>query len=109
MSTWHTVLAVLGLGAVTMLARSFFFISRREWPIPHALREGLRHAPLAAMAAIVAPQLLMTDGVLISDWRDARLFGAAAGLLWFAWRRGILGTIGWGTAVYLALRLGLGW
>ena len=61
------------------------------------------------MAAVVVPEIVMTQGQLISTWQDARLFAAAAGALWFWWRRGILGTIVVGMAVLLPLRLGLGW
>ena len=39
----------------------------------------------------------------------ARLFGAAAGGLYFWWRRGMLGTIVVGTSVMLVLRFVLGW
>ena len=66
-------------------------------------------APLAALAAVVVPEVVMTQGQLISTWRDARLFAAAAGAAYFWWRRGILGTILSGMAVLLPLRLGLGW
>ena len=51
----------------------------------------------------------MSQGALIATWRDARLFAAAAGMAWFFWRRGVLGTIVCGMAVYLPLRLLLGW
>ena len=36
--------------------RGFFFLSSREVPIPDWLRQGLRYAPLAAMAAVVVPR-----------------------------------------------------
>jgi len=61
------------------------------------------------MAAVVVPEIVMTQGHLINTWQDARLFATAAGALWFWWRRGILGTIVVGMAVLLPLRLGLGW
>jgi branched-subunit amino acid transport protein len=73
------------------------------------LREGLRYAPTAALAAVVAPELVMTQGHLIDTWRDPRLFGALAGLAFYAWRRSLFGTIVCGTGVMLALRFGLGW
>jgi hypothetical protein len=37
------------------------------------------------------------------------LFAVAAGSAWFFKQRGVLGTIVVGMAVYLPLRLGLGW
>ena len=103
------VIAVVGLVVLTVTTRGFFFLTRREIPIPDWLLQGLRYAPLAALAAVVVPEIVMTQGHLISTWRDARLFAAAAGLAYFSWRRDILGTIVTGMAVLLPLRLGLGW
>jgi branched-subunit amino acid transport protein len=102
-------IAVIGLTVLTVVTRGFFFLSRREIPIPDWLRQGLRYAPLAAMAAVVVPEVVMQQGHLIATWKDARLFAAAAGAAWFWWRRGILGTIVVGMAVLLPLRLVLGW
>jgi branched-subunit amino acid transport protein len=108
-SAWEVVLAIAGLGVITVVTRGFFFLPRDELPIPGWLLEGLRYAPLAALAAIVVPEIVMTDGRLVANWRDARWFAAAAATAYFFWRRDILGTILTGTAVMLALRIGLGW
>jgi len=40
---------------------------------------------------------------------DARLYAAVVGAAYFYWRRGVLGTMLAGMAVYLPLHLGLGW
>ena len=109
MSAWLTVLTIVGLAAITVLTRGFFLLPERELPIPPWLREALRHAPLAALVAVVAPEIVLTQGRLIHTWQDARLYAAAAGALWYWRRRSILGTILCGTAVLLVLRLGLGW
>jgi branched-subunit amino acid transport protein len=109
MGGWEGVLAVLGLTGLTIATRGAFFLSRREVPIPEWLRQGLRYAPLAALAAVVLPEVLMTGGQFIGHWRDARVFAAIAGAAYFWWRRDILGTIVTGMAVLLPLRLGLGW
>lgn len=110
MSTWETVAALLGLAGFTVLTRGFFFITEREWPIPPWLREGLRHAPLAALAAIIAPAVLLDgQGLWLGTWQDARLPAVAAAVAWFVWRRDLLGTILSGTVVMLAFRIGLGW
>lgn len=109
MSGWEAALAILGLGLITVLTRGFFLLPEREVPIPLWLREALRYAPLAALVAVVAPEVVMSNGQLIQTWQDARLYAAAAGALWYWWRRGILGTIVCGTTVLLALRFGLGW
>jgi branched-subunit amino acid transport protein len=109
MDTFEALIAVVGLTVITVVTRGFFFLSRREIPLPGWLRQGLRYAPLAAMAAVVVPEVVMQGGQLIHTWQDARLFAVAAGAAWFWWRRGILGTIVVGMAVLLPLRLGLGW
>lgn len=109
MDTAETLLVIAGLTLITVVTRGFFVLPKHEWPMPAWLKEGLRYAPLGALAAVLAPDLLLTNGQFISTWRDARLFGVVAATGWFAWRRDMLGTIVAGTTVMLILRLGLGW
>ena len=104
-----TVLTIFGLAIVTVITRSFFFLSSKPWTLPDWAQRGLHYAPIAALAAVIAPEIVMTQGVLISTWQDARLFAALAGGVWFYWRGGVLGTILAGMAVYLPLHIGLNW
>ena len=106
---WHTVLTIVGLAVVSVLTRCFFFILQRDLGLPRLAQRGLQYAPIAALAAVIVPEIVMTQGQLIGTWMDARLFGAAAGVAYFYWRRGVLGTIGCGMTVYLPLRLLLHW
>jgi branched-subunit amino acid transport protein len=100
---------ILGLACITVLARSFFFISSKPWRLPHWAQRGLQYAPIAALAAVVVPEVVMSQGQLVSTWQDARLYGAAAGAAAYIWRRDVLITILAGMAVYLPLHMGLGW
>ena len=109
MSIWMTIVAIAGLTVVSIVTRGFFMLPRREVPIPAWLREALRFAPLAALVAVLVPDLAMTGDHLIATWRDARLYATAAGILVFCTTRSLLGTILTGSAVLLALRIGLGW
>jgi branched-subunit amino acid transport protein len=104
-----TLLTIVALGVVTVVTRGFFFMSSKPWTLPGWAQRGLQYAPIAALAAVVVPEVVMTQGVLIQTWQDARLFAVAAGLAWFAWQRGVLGTIVVGMVVYLPLKIGLGW
>ena len=109
MNTGEALVTIVGLACITLLTRGFFILPSREVPIPDWLRQGLRYAPVAALTAVVVPEIVLSQGRLVTTWQDARLFAAAAGAAWFFWRRGILGTIVTGTTVLLSLRLGLGW
>lgn len=109
MSTWGAMLTVVGLAGITIVTRAFFMLTNRELPMPEWLKRGMRHAPLAALAAVVVPEVLMSQGHLIATWQDARLFAVVAATAWFFWRRTLLGTILTGMAVLVPLRLGLGW
>jgi branched-subunit amino acid transport protein len=106
-------LTVLALGLVTLVTRSFFFIFDQELPFPRWADRGLRYAPIAALSAVIVPEIVMKHGVFISDWRDARIYAAAVGAAFYFWRRGqgqaVLGTIVVGMAVYLPLHIAWGW
>ena len=104
-----TVLTIFGLAIVTVITRSFFFLSSKPWTLPAWAQRGLHYAPIAALAAVIVPEIVMTQGVLISTWQDARVFAALAGGAWFCWRGGVLGTILAGMAVYLPLHIYPGW
>jgi branched-subunit amino acid transport protein len=109
MSTWEAVIAILGLACITVATRGFFLYPERDLPLPAWLRQGLRYAPLAALAAVVAPEIVMQQGHLIGTLKDARIYATLTATAYFFWRRGILGTIVTGTLVMVALRTGLGW
>lgn len=104
-----TLAVILGLAAVTVLTRSFFFILDKPWTLPGWAHKALHYAPVAALAGVVVPEVVMTQGHLTTTWQDARLFAALAGGLLFFWRRSVLLTLLGGMAVYLPLHLGLGW
>jgi branched-subunit amino acid transport protein len=99
---------IVGLSAVTVVARSFFFLSNQDWQLPHWAQRGLQYAPIAALSAVVVPEIVMSQGAFITTWQDARLFAAAAGAVIYFSKRDVLMTIIGGMAVYLPLHLGLG-
>ncbi|MBS0466985.1 MAG: AzlD domain-containing protein [Proteobacteria bacterium] len=104
-----TFIAVLGLVLITIITRAFFMIPERELPMPDWLRRGLKYAPLAALAAVMAPEVVMSQGALIQTLQDARLPAVVCSAVYYFWRRDILGTIVVGMAVYLPLHIALGW
>ena len=109
MSGIEAFITIAGLAAITIVTRSFFLLSDKELVLPAWVQRGLRYAPLAALAAVLVPEIVMTQGHFIDTWKDARLFAVAAASIYFFWRRGILGTILTGMAVLVPLKLLLGW
>lgn len=105
----RTVAVIVGLALVTVLARSFFLISSKSWSLPHWAQRGLQYAPIAALAAVVVPEVMIAQGHLVNTWQDARLFSAAAGAAAYFWRKDVLFTIVVGMAVYLPLHVVWGW
>jgi branched-subunit amino acid transport protein len=99
---------VIGLLTVaTILTRSSFFLLGHAVKLPPKVQHALRYAPAAALAAIVAPDLAMSDGMLHLSWTNPKLiagFGAAA---FFLATRHLLGTIIAGMALYTLLRITL--
>lgn len=108
-----TLGVIAGLAVITVLTRCFFFLSRQTWALPHWAQRGLQYAPIAALSAVVVPEIAMAQGQLISTWMDARIFAAIAGVAYYFARKGqgqaVLGTIVSGMLVYLPLHIGLGW
>lgn len=109
MSSFWIIVACIGLAVITLVTRAFFMIPERELPLPNWLKRGLKYAPLAALTAVIAPEIVMSDGQLIGSLADARLPALLAAVLYFFYKRSILGTIALGMAIYLPLHIGLGW
>ncbi len=109
MSEGEMTIAVLGLIVLSVVTRSAFFLSERPWRLPPWAERGLKYAPLAALAAVVAPEVLLTQGHFVPTWQDARFVAAPVAVAWAWWRKDMLTTIALGMAVYLLLKLGCAW
>jgi branched-subunit amino acid transport protein len=107
--TWEGALTIVGLALVTIVTRCCFLFPEREAALPVWLKRGLKMAPLAALTAVVVPEIVMAQGQLIATWHDARLPAVAAATAWYAWRPGVLGPLLAGLVIFLPLRLAFGW
>ncbi len=104
-----TLAVIAGLAAVTVLARCFFFILDRPWSLPGWAERALQFAPVAALAGVVAPEVVMANGQLVATLLDARIFATAAAVALYFWKKSVMLTLLGGMAVYLPLHLALGW
>ena len=101
MSSIWIVMIVVGL--LTYLTRLSFVLLLERWEPPQIVRSALRYVPVAALTAIIVPELLVVNDTLDISLGNARLIaGVIAGLV--AWRtKNALWTIAVGMAAYLIL------
>jgi len=99
-------LGIAGLMAVTFLARSGLILWPRDIQIPARLQRALRFAPMAAIAAIIVPSVLLQQGEFSAALVQPKLAAVAA--LFIAWRlsRQMAIALLVGLIVYVVSRLG---
>ncbi|MGN6388171.1 MAG: AzlD domain-containing protein [Burkholderiaceae bacterium] len=105
MSAHDVWITILSLTAATVIARASFFLLGDAVKLPPKLQHALRYAPAAAMAAIVAPDLLMSGGAPALDWSNAKLWAGVGAIAFFLGTRHLLGTIVVGMGLFTLLRL----
>ena len=103
MNNFTLALAILGLALVTVVTRSFFLVLGDRLPLPERVRHGLRYAPACALAALILPQLVLTDQHLDLGWLNPRLDAGVATVLVMLWTRNMLAAMSAGMACYWLL------
>lgn len=98
-------LVITGLTAATVLTRAGLLLLGERLPLPPRVQRALRYAPACALAAIVAPDLLLEGARLNLSFSNYRLLAALVGLLTFWGTRSMLWTLASGMAAFTALRL----
>jgi branched-subunit amino acid transport protein len=97
----------VGMGLVTLGTRSFFMFWGDRVRMPELILRSIRYAPLAAIVAIVAPEILMpASATEISqfNWALPQIWAGLAAFVVFSWLRTMLPTLIIGMLVYSALR-----
>jgi branched-subunit amino acid transport protein len=98
-------LAFVGIGLTAVVARCSFLVFGERLRLPPLAEHALKHAPAAALAAILGPALLLSDGHLDLAPGNYRLLAAIVAAL-VMWRsRSMLWTMAAGLAVFTLLRL----
>lgn len=92
----------------TVLTRSSFFMLGDAVKLPGWVKHALRYAPAAALAATIAPDILMTAGTsgkLTLTLVHPKLLAAVGASVFFMATRHMLGTIAVGMGLFTLLRL----
>jgi branched-subunit amino acid transport protein len=98
------VVAVLVVA--TAATRSSFWLIGHRITIPKRVQEILRYAPACALAAIIAPDLVLgSQGQLQLTVSNPKLLAGVAAVLFYLVRRNMLQTIVFGMLVFTVLRV----
>jgi branched-subunit amino acid transport protein len=105
MADWEIWVVIGVLALATAATRSSFWLIGQHITIPKRVQEMLRYAPACALAAIVAPDLVLVDSHALLDLSNLKLVSGIVATIFYLLRRNMLETIVFGMAFYTALRL----
>lgn len=104
MSVADFILLVVLMTLTTAVTRSFFFLLAGS-RMPPWLQHALGYVPAVALAAIIAPDLLMSGGHLALDISNVKLLAGIAATSFFLLTRHLISTLVFGMGVFTLLRL----
>lgn len=108
MSDWEIWAVIGALCVATAAARSSLWLVGHRITIPKRVQEMLRFAPACALAAIIAPDMLMgADGHVQATLLNPRLLAGIAAVVFYLVRKNMLQTILFGMVAFTGLRLAL--
>lgn len=98
-------LVIAGLTAVTVLTRSFFLLTPRRFEFSAPIKRALRYAPTVAIAAVIAPDILMHQGAVNLSWHNPELLAGLAVVAVFVWRHSLAWALLMNMAMFTVLRI----
>ena len=104
MSATDFILLVGLMTLTTAVTRSFFFLLANS-RMPPWLQHALGYVPAVALAAIIAPDLLMSGGHLALDISNVKLVAGISAAGFFLLTRHLISTLVLGMGVFTLLRL----
>ena len=104
-SEWEIWATIAVLVVATAATRSSFWLVGHHVTIPKRVQEILRYAPACALAAIIAPDLLLNNGQLQLELANYKLLAGIASIAFYVFTKNMLQTIVFGMVALTALRL----
>ncbi len=108
MDTYH-FFSILGMSLVTILTRAFFLFPKETFMLPTWLERALFFAPIAALSAVIAPEIFVVEHHFIASALNAKLIASACCIAYYFFQRkhtpSVLHIILLGLFVYLPIHL----
>jgi len=98
-------LTIVLLTLATVITRGTFYLLGHAVKLPPRVQHALRYSPAAALAAIVAPDLVLSGGALQLSVFNPKLMAGIGAAAFFLFTRHMLYTIIVGMGLYTVLRL----
>ncbi len=102
------LLLIVGMGIATYLTRAPFFLAFSRRALPSRVERWLRHVPVALLAALIVPTLLMPDGALLSAATIPYLLGTAVTALTLSCTKNVIVVVAAGVTTVALCRVVLG-
>ena len=106
MSELDLWLSFVAITLATLLPSCGLLLAGRRLVIPAPIESALRYAPACALAAIIAPDLLLPSGALQPDFGNPKLLAGIAASAIFGLTRSTIGTIVGGMLAFWLLKFG---
>jgi len=106
-ASMRIIYLIIGMAVVTFVSRSFFILLGNRIKVSEWGLEAIRYAPLAALIAILAPEIFLPLGassVMEFNLRLPNIWGGMAAMIAFYFSRKMIPTLVIGMAVYTAAR-----
>lgn len=103
----YIVWIIIGMTCVSICARSFFLVFGERFRVADWILEAIRFAPLAAMVAILAPEIFLPSGassVAQFDLRLPNIWGGIAAMIAFYFTHKMIPTLVVGMIVFTAAK-----
>ena len=106
-ASMRIIYLIIGMAVVTFVSRSFFILLGNRIKVSEWGLEAIPYAPLAALIAILAPEIFLPLGassVMEFDLRLPNIWGGMAAMIAFYFSKKMIPTLVIGMAVYTAAR-----
>lgn len=105
MNPWYITAIIIALALSTLITRGSFWFAGKHIHLPKRIQDALRFAPVCALAAIMAPDLLLNQGHIHLEWTNIKLMAGLLATAFYFWKRNMLMTILVGMGAFTLLRV----
>lgn len=102
LSIWITV---AGMALVTLVTRTIMLAFGDRIPLPERVQHALRFAPVCALTALIAPELLTEHGAWAISLANPKFVAGSIAVAVMLATRSVMATMLLGLLAFLALRL----